>query len=113
MTADGGDCYQANGQFIIDKFLNRETDIDNWVLVHGKVKGAIGSPVEGLIIDHAWIEDKAGRVFMDMSNGKTIVSQLYKIKDRVISKVRYTPKEVAKNLLKHEHWGGWKNEKEN
>ena len=50
---DGGDCFQAAGQFILDKYYAGHAD--GWELVHGLVTGT-GGPNLGKRFDHAWLE---------------------------------------------------------
>jgi len=100
-----GDCYQANGTFVIDSvFMNPDANI---VLCHGIVSGR--GKLKGKRIGHAWCEQ--GNVVMDLSNNQTIIldkKRYYKfgkIEEKDIK--RYTPKEAAKEMLKSGHFGPW------
>ena len=95
-----GDCYEANGRWMIGKD-------DSYRLVHGV---AI-LPKDGKPFGHCWIE-KGGKC-IDKSNGKNlnIPKRVYlgilqaPVKGTKLFK--YTPEQVSINVLKHKHWGPW------
>lgn len=100
-----GNCFEANFKWL----MNNRQHHKSAVLCHGKVVGAVGSPVEGKVFSHAWIED--GNLLIDTSNGKSIKI----MKDPVYSKgriladtvIRYTYFEAANACLNDEHYGPW------
>jgi len=107
-----GDCYLANGSYILNNYILKKANPDGVFLCHGKVIGAKGSKVEGLVFGHAWVEIRG--VLLDFSNGKTLAAPLDKLYEngRIIkdSVKRYTPMQVADMVLKHEHYGAWDDE---
>jgi len=108
-TGDG-DCYFIHGNFVIRHGKKRA--YKNLILCHGRVKGAIGSPVEGRIFGHAWLEH--GDIFMDLSNNKKIIMRkenLYNSGRVIMDSIkRYSVDEALKMMLKHEHYGPWEEE---
>lgn len=109
-----GDCFEVNAGYILDnfffKFKNKKSK--DVFLCHGKVIGAKGSKVEGEIFVHAWIE--IGDVFMDYSNGNSIITGKEKVyaTGRILVETvkKYSPKQVANFTLKQEHYGPWAKE---
>ena len=61
-----GDCYQANGNFIISQMNDKA-----FKLCHGVAILA----TDGRPFGHAWIEK--GNLVMDFSNGKNKASEVY------------------------------------
>lgn len=105
-AAKKGDCYDANGRFMLDmKFLGRHK---NMKLVHGvAILQTDGKP-----FGHCWLEE--GGTVYDFSNGKhlEVPKQLYyalgQIPARGYSKLyKYDQEQVALNILKTSHWGPW------
>ena len=107
--AKKGDCYEAAGslalEFIRGKFPKAE-------LVHGVALNSL----DYMPMGHAWVE--VGSKVYDYSNGRRL--QLSKSKyyhagaiDGLLKKGykqhRYKGLEVAEAVLKHGHWGPWKN----
>lgn len=109
-----GDCFEANGDYIIEvlrKIKDRKT-LSSYRICHGLVTGQKSSKVAGKVFPHAWIEIN-GEIIIDNSNGKQIVGnvkQLYTT-GRIIEKSvrRYSPKEYAKLVLRHGHYGQFEN----
>ena len=97
-----GDCYQANGNFIITKM-----DDKDFKLCHGV---AILS-TDGKPFGHCWIE-KGGAV-MDFSNGKKIATTKRKYYDlggipvKGYKTYKYTAREAAMKMVQKGHWGPW------
>jgi hypothetical protein len=113
MTANG-DCYEANGKAIAELFMQHSKDarvLRTFKLVHGDVIGAANSKVAGKQFGHAWIEID-GQIIVDHSNGKSHAGPLSAVEYRIIRPTckYYSPEEVAKNLLKFEHYGPWTKE---
>ena len=107
--AKGGDCYEAAGQlaleFIRGKFPKAE-------LVHGVALNSL----DYMPMGHAWVE--VGNTCYDYSNGRKIKISKNKYYhsgaiDGLLKKgykqARYKGLEVAESVLKHKHWGPWKN----
>ena len=94
-----GDCYAANGRWMIGK--------DGYQLVHGV---AI-LPRDGKPFWHCWIEK--GNQVLDFSNGKTIKiskKKYYELGGIPVSgymNYLYTPAEAAKKMVETGHWGPW------
>lgn len=101
-----GNCYEANGKYILDLLISGRKDIRKWKLCHGIVVG------KGIEHGHCWIEYNDDMV-MDFSNGHSIAlrKEHYYALGRVTKVKRYTAKQVQKNILKYENWGEWKNGK--
>jgi len=105
-----GDCFKANAEKILNNcFFNKHKFFENALLCHGYVSGAKGSLAENQVFVHAWIEKDD--LFLDFSNGIQIIlrkNHFYE-KKRIYSKsvIRYTPEQVAQNILKHKHYGFW------
>jgi len=98
-----GYCYKANADYLMKIYLtDRNTPI---ILCHGNALGQ--GPIDGKRHGHAWLE--INNSVMDFSNGRTVVmekSKYYKI--GYIKYVhRYTAKEAAIMLLKHQNYGPW------
>ena len=107
--AKKGDCYAAAGalalEFIRGKFPKAE-------LVHGVALNSL----DFMPMGHAWVE--VGNTCYDYSNGRKLKiskNKYYKagaIKELMkkgYKQARYKGMEVAEMLLKHKHWGPWKN----
>tara|TARA_B100000029_G_scaffold209321_1_gene207179 strand:+ start:741 stop:1049 length:309 start_codon:yes stop_codon:yes gene_type:complete len=94
-----GDCYSANGRWMIGK--------RHFQLVHGV--GIL--PRDGKPFGHCWIEK--GELVLDFSNGNTIkiskkrYYELGEIPVKPYKLYKYTPEQVSINVLKHKHWGPW------
>ena len=106
-----GDCFEANANYIIDILFKHKDDrkiLKNYRLCHGTVIGAKGSKVEGKEFPHAWVE-VGGDVILDFSNGKQVGGRIEEVEHRIKkeSVKRYTPKQTARMLLEHEHYGPW------
>ena len=107
--AKGGDCYEANGRLALDFSRGKYKKA---VLVHGVALNSL----DYMPMGHAWVE--VGNTVYDYSNGRKI--KLSKRKyynagaiDGLLKKGykqhRYKGMEVAEMVLKHHHWGPWKN----
>lgn len=100
-----GDCYEANGQFFMDKAVFPGKD-PNMRLVHGEVTGQ--GPLEGVKYGHAWVED--GNTVIDVSNGRNVrmpkdaYYRLGRIEDNVH---HYTAQEFRRKVTQYGHWGPW------
>ena len=107
--AKKGDCYEAAGQlaleFIRGKFPKAE-------LVHGVALNSL----DYMPMGHAWGE--VGNTCYDYSNGRSIKlskSKYYhagaigELMKKGYKQGRYKGMEVAEAVLKHGHWGPWKN----
>jgi hypothetical protein len=98
-----GDCYRANGNFIITKMNDK-----SFKLCHGVAILA----TDGKPFGHCWVE-KSNSLVMDFSNGKKIA--LSKKKYYELGGIpangkkihKYSVEETMINMLKHEHWGPW------
>ena len=113
--AKKGDCYEAAGRLAIEGIRGLgvlRKYKDKIVLVHGVVLNSL----DYMPMGHAWVE--VGSTVYDYSNGRKI--KLSKNKyyhagaiDGLIKKGykqgRYKGMEVAEAVLKHGHWGPWKN----
>ena len=94
-----GDCYAANGRWMIGK--------RNYQLVHGvAILARDGKP-----FGHCWIEK--GQLVLDFSNGKKVrmskkkYYELGGIPVKPHKLYKYTFEEMAKKMIQHEHWGPW------
>jgi len=97
-----GDCYEANGNFIVSKMGE-----NNWKLCHGvAILQTDGKP-----FGHCWIEK--GNTVYDKSNNRNIklAKQLYYLLGHIPVKghkiYKYTPKKAVSKMVKFEHWGPW------
>ena len=97
-----GDCYQANGNFIIEKMGDKQ-----FKLCHGVALLASDRKPYG----HCWIEK--GSMVMDFSNGKKLAlpkKKYYKLGGIPVKGYpvyRYSGKEAATQMVKLGHWGPW------
>jgi|TARA_Y100000389_G_C17422198_1_gene497385 hypothetical protein len=97
-----GDCYQANGNFIITQMND-----DSYKLCHGVALLA----TDGKPFGHAWIEK--GSLVMDFSNGKKKALpkkkyyELGGIPVKGYPVYSYTAREAAKKMVDTGHWGPW------
>ena len=107
--AKKGDCYQAAGQLALEFIRGKHPKAE---LVHGV---ALNSQ-DYMPMGHAWVE--VGSKVYDYSNGRKITeskSNYYHLGaiDGLLKKgyiqARYKGMEVATAVLKHKHWGPWKN----
>ena len=95
-----GDCYQANGRWMIGKN-------DSYRLVHGVALLASDQKPFG----HCWIEK--GSQVMDYSNGKDIkiskkkYYELGEIPVKPYKLYKYTSEQMGLQILKQKHWGPW------
>ena len=107
--AKKGDCYEAAGQLALEFIRGKKPKAE---LVHGVALNSL----DYMPMGHAWVE--VGGTVYDYSNGRNI--KLSKNKyynagaiDGLIKKGykqgRYKGMEVAEAVLKHGHWGPWKN----
>lgn len=101
-----GDCYEANGAFLMTKLLSQEPDIQLWKLCHGIATGQ--GEIMGIGHGHCWLEYNED-VVLDLSNGRQIVmrrEEYYKIGN--IRNVRkYSAEQVRMKILTTGHWGVW------
>ena len=94
-----GDCYAANGRWMIGK--------DGYQLVHGV---AI-LPRDGKPFGHCWIEK--GNQVLDFSNGKKVklpkklYYELGNIPVKPHKLYKYNWEEMGKLMVKNGHWGPW------
>ena len=95
-----GDCYSANGRWMIGKD-------DSYRLVHGvAILETDGKP-----FGHCWIEK--GSQVLDFSNCKNIKISKKKYYDlggipvKPYKLYKYKSLEMAKLMVKYEHWGPW------
>jgi hypothetical protein len=100
-----GDCYEAAGNYIVAHalFPGKEKGL---VLVHGEVTGQ--GPLEGVKYGHAWVEK--GGLVIDTSNGRSLrmPKAAYYALGRIGDNLhRYTPEQMRREILRHEHWGPW------
>ena len=99
-----GNCYEANGKFILSKL-----DDDSYKLCHGVAV----SSTDGEPFGHAWIEKESLGVAMDFSNGKRACfpRQAYYEAGRIPvgghPVYSYTGREALQKMLDTEHWGPW------
>ena len=99
-----GNCYQANGKYMMDEwFRNRKL-----ILCHGEVMGQ--GALEGTPFGHAWVLD--GNTVIDVSNGRNIrmPKLVYYALGRINDKKnvhQYTWPQMREKVLKHGHWGPW------
>lgn len=108
-SAKGGDCYQKNGDFILEKNYQPHPGLKDWKLCHGLVTGG-GGEVKGIQFGHCWAEFKGFLVY-DYSNGNNavvLIQDYYRAGkidgDNVI---KYTPQELMKMIHKYGTWGPW------
>jgi|TARA_R110000796_G_scaffold129330_1_gene245094 hypothetical protein len=98
-----GDCYEANGNFIITKMNDK-----SFKLCHGVAILATDNKPFG----HCWIE-KSNSLVMDFSNGKKLALPKKKYYDLGKIPVKgykvhsYTGTEAAKKMVDTGHWGPW------
>jgi len=104
-TPKKGDCYDANGRYIIDQKIGGKPQ--GLKLVHGvAILQTDGKP-----FGHCWLEK--GNEVWDFSNGKNIrlPKELYYALGRIpvhgYKLYKYTADEVAKFIVKTGHWGPW------
>tara|TARA_Y100000593_G_scaffold33448_1_gene65730 strand:+ start:922 stop:1269 length:348 start_codon:yes stop_codon:yes gene_type:complete len=107
--AKKGDCYQAAGNLALEFIRGKHPKAE---LVHGVVLNSLDYQPMG----HAWVE--VGSTCYDYSNGRKlkVSKKLYyaqgaikELMKKGYKQARYKGMEVAEMLLKHEHWGPWKN----
>ena len=97
-----GDCYQANGNYIITKMGDNDFKLCHGVAILRTDRRPFG---------HCWIE-KGGGV-LDFSNGKAIATtkrryyELGEIPVKGNKTYTYTPTEAAKKMVDTGHWGPW------
>ncbi len=97
-----GDCYSANGGFVVDRgYLG----LDDVALCHGV---AI-LKTDGLPFGHCWVEK--GDTVIDISNGNDseLPKELYYALGKIdeLTVLKYSYEDVRKKILFHEHWGPW------
>lgn len=94
-----GDCYESNGKWMIGK--------DGYKLVHGVAM----NQEDGKAMGHCWIE-KDNTVY-DYSNDKELIISkdiYYKVGQipfEGYKLYKYSYINMAKMIIKHEHWGPW------
>ena len=107
--AKKGDCYEAAGQLALEFIRGKKPKAE---LVHGVALNSL----DYMPMGHAWVED--GSTVYDYSNGREIKmnkSKYYNLGaiDGLLKKgykqARYKGMEVATAVVKHKHWGPWKN----
>lgn len=101
-----GNCYEANALMLLE-LVKSKGDAKRFTLVHGQVYHPL-SNWHG----HCWIETEDK--ILDFSNGHNISmdkKEYYK-KGRIKDTKKYTFKQMARNLLKTEHYGDWKPEED-
>ena len=97
-----GDCYSANGRFIIDKMNDKDFELCHGVALLASDKKPFG---------HCWVEK--GGAILDFSNGKKIATtkkKYYELGGIPVSgykTYRYTGEEAAKKMVQTGHWGPW------
>ena len=112
VTKNGtGNCYEVHANHITNIIIKEGMEspkLKNCLLCHGDVLGAVGSKVQGKQFGHAWIELN-GDMMLDISNGNEIVCRIDQVEHRIVRNTvkRYTPQQVAENLIKFEHYGEW------
>ena len=101
-----GDCYEANGNY----FMNKAFILSNskMRLVHGEVTGQ-GS-LEGVNYGHAWVED--GDTVIDVSGGKSLripKAVYYALGgiDKNNNLHKYDLADFRRKIAEYEHWGPW------
>ena len=107
--AKKGDCYEANGKLALEFIRGKYPKA---VLVHGVALNSL----DYMPMGHAWVE--VGNTCYDYSNGRKLKIPKNKYYhsgaiDGLLKKGykqhRYKGMEVAEMVLKHHHWGPWKN----
>ncbi len=100
-----GDCYQANGNHILQQsYIGRGKRL---VLVHGIALLQSDKKPFG----HCWIED--GNTVLDFSNGKNIkvpkkvYYSLGGIPVKGYKNYKYKMEDVRRKVVKTGHWGPW------
>ena len=94
-----GDCYESNGRWMIGK--------DGYRLVHGVTM----NQRDGKAMGHCWIE-KDDMIY-DYSNDKELIISkdiYYKVGQipfEGYKLYKYSYINMAKMIIKHEHWGPW------
>ena len=100
-----GDCYEANGRFIMHKM--NESDEAKWRLCHGV--GILQS--DGKPFGHAWAEK--GNIVHDESNNRDINlnKKVYYLLGQIPVKghkiYKYTPEQAGLKMVRNKHWGPW------
>lgn len=100
--AASGDCYRANGRFVVSHMSD-----DNVKLCHGV--GILQS--DGKPFGHAWV--LYGDRVIDKSNGqdinfpKKLYYGLLKAPVKGTRIYEYTGEQVAKLMFQYKHWGPW------
>jgi hypothetical protein len=91
-----GRCYELSGSYV--------TWHRDYLLVHGTIQGA-GYPPN----PHAWVILPDGQVH-DPVTDLTLPAEVYVRVFGAIEQVRYTYIEMARHVLRTEHWGPWHDE---
>jgi hypothetical protein len=99
VKAPTGNCYEAHGHAIIEKFGHSK----GAVLVHGEV----WHPQTGWH-GHAWIE--LNGAVIDLTNGRNVAidKKRYYTLGKVRKTKRYTPHEAAEKMLQTSTYGPWR-----
>ena len=109
---DCGDCFEANGRYLMEHGEIAYPPRDSMRLVHGEVTGQ--GRLEGINFGHAWIEydgvDEA--MVLDLSNGKhmEVPRRFYYAMGGIAENDNmhvYDYDEVAEKIRRYQHWGPW------
>ena len=94
-----GNCYESASKIIL------EVNSDDILLCHGTAIGQ--GPIEGIEHGHAWVEING--MVLDYSNGQKVIIPKDKYYDigKIKNVVKYTRKDVIKNLCKFKTYGPW------
>ena len=100
-----GDCYRANGRFVMRKM--NTPDENKWILCHGV--GILQT--DGKPFGHCWAEK--GNMVHDESKGyninldKRVYYSLGNIPVKGYKIYKYKPEQVGIQMVKNKHWGPW------
>ncbi len=112
-TSWKGQCYMNAINFMMtadEKTFEYSIDIDSLKVVHGIVTGG-GEDNKGFRICHAWAEDD--NFCYDHDAKTNMVIQIPKIQYYALGEIqtvntkRYKPREIFKEVSKHNHAGPW------
>ena len=100
-----GDCYAANGRFVMRKIS--ASDADKWKLCHGV--GILLS--DGKPFGHCWAE-KASTVYDESNAGsikvdKKLYYRLGQIPVKGYKVYKYSPEQAGVKIVRNKHWGPW------
>jgi hypothetical protein len=105
MKTEGGDCYEAAGNYMTEKCMFSRGDC-HLILVHAEVIGQ--GPIDGLKYGHAFVLD--GDTVIDNSNGRNLKmpKQVYYNVGGIGANVHeYSFEDFRQKIMEYKHWGPW------